>query len=353
MSEIATALLGTILGLLSAVVTSFIIPYVQKRMEKAEQKRGIYEKYAQPLAADAVNLIWRLDEILFERRGQYLREDAPITPFNEYKQISTCYRIAAILGWIRAIRLEQSYLFYGDQPAVDALRRAVVEFESALADSPRVEIEILNNLARVWDIKLPQDAEAVRRVAAQVTAEMQHFLSKYTLARYHELAGLDDEKGPELVRHIAGSITRMLNHSPIVEQVLIDTYPAALKIIGVRQAWIYRDWQQAIGDVMIRDIKGPVRRFDIIGYGEFEALLRKCDTRWLDRLREVVIGIDVSKADPSDLRLQQLRQCARALGGLVCSIETLDLERRILDPQACQLARKFLATFPAASQATA
>ena len=46
---------------------------------------------------------------------------------------------------------------------------------------------------------------------------------------------------------------------------------------------------------MIRDIKGPVRRFDIIGYGEFEALLRKCDTRWLDRLREVVIGIDVSR----------------------------------------------------------
>ena len=235
MSQITTALLGTVLGLLSAVVTSFIIPYVQKRMEKAEQKRGIYEKYAQPLAADAVNLIWRLDEILFERRGQYLREDAPITPFNEYKQISTCYRIAAILGWIRAIRLEQSYLFYGDQPAVDALRRAVVDFESALADSPRVEIEILNNLARVWDIKLP---ETPRRCGGWRHRSLPRcsIFSKYTLARYHELAGLDDEKGLELVRHIAGSITRMLNRAPITEQVLIDTYPAALKIIGVRQA---------------------------------------------------------------------------------------------------------------------
>ena len=76
-----------------------------------------------------------------------MREDAPLTPFNEYKRISTCYRIAAILGWIRAIRLEQSYLFYGDQPAVDALRRAVVDFESALADSPWVEIEVVKNLA--------------------------------------------------------------------------------------------------------------------------------------------------------------------------------------------------------------
>src|SRR5512132_3400261 len=103
--QIVSALLGTFLGLLSAVVTSFIIPYVQKRMEKVEQKRGIYEKDAQPLAADAVNLLWRLDEILFKQRGQYLSENAPPTPFNQYKLISTCYRIAAILGWIRAIRL--------------------------------------------------------------------------------------------------------------------------------------------------------------------------------------------------------------------------------------------------------
>ena len=154
-NEIVTALLGTFLGLVSAVVTSFIIPYVQRRMEKVEQKRGIYEKYAQPLAADAVNLLWRLDEILFKQRGQYLSEDAPPTPFNQYKLISTCYRIAAILGWIRAIRLEQSYLFYGDQAAVDALRGAVIDFESALADSPRVEARVLRELARLWRLELP------------------------------------------------------------------------------------------------------------------------------------------------------------------------------------------------------
>jgi hypothetical protein len=350
--QLSSALLGTVLGLLSAVVTSFIIPYMQKRMEKAEQKRGIYEKYAQPLAADAVNLIWRLDEILFNQRGQYLRENAPLTPFNEYKRISTCYRIAAILGWIRAIRLEQSYLFYGDQPAVDALRRAVVDFESALADSPWVEIEVVKNLARLWKIELPEQAEPVARGAAQVAADLQHFLSKYGLVRYHELAALDREKALETVRHIAGSIARMLGHPPVPEQVLADTCAAALKMIGVRQAWIYRDWQQAIGNVMIKEISensGAVRRFDIIGYGDFEGLLRDADKRWIDRLQEVVIGIDVGRADPADLRLLQLRQVARAVASLVCSIETMDLERRIIDPQSRQLARKFLATLPAPS----
>jgi hypothetical protein len=44
---------------------------------------------------------------------------------------------------------------------------------------------------------------------------------------------------------------------------------------------------------------------------------------------------------------------ARATAVLVCSIETLDLERRILDPKACDLARKFRAELPAMGDAPA
>ena len=346
-NEVMSALLGTFLGLVSAVVTSFIIPYVQKRMEKVEQKRGIYEKYAQPLAADAVNLLWRLDEILFVQRGQYLLEDAPSTPFNQYKLISTCYRIAAILGWIRAIRLEQSYLFYGDQAAVEALRNAVIDFESALADSPHVEMRVLNKLADLWKIDLPNDIDTSARIAAQGAADIQHLMAKYSLTRHHELASIDDARALEAVRQIAGSIARMLRRPPIPDSLLAETCRSALTTIGVRQAWIYRDWQQAIGDLMIREISGALRRFDIIGYGGFETLYRGADNPWVARLRDVVIGIDVARREPVDLRLEQLRQVARATASLVCSIETLDLERRVLDARACGLARKFLAELPA------
>jgi hypothetical protein len=351
--EVLSALIGTVTGVALAVVSSLVIPLFLKRQEKVEQKRGIYEKYAQPLAADAVNLLWRLDEILFKRRGQYLLEDAPPTPFNQYKLISTCYRIAAILGWIRAIRLEQSYLFYGDQPAVDALRGAVIDFESALADSPRVEARVLNELARLWRLKLPADADRVARAMAQVVADMQHFLSSYALTRYHELGALDDARGLEVVRQVAASVTGMLSHPPVSDQELVATCRSALTIVGVKQAWIYRDWQQAIGDLMIREIEGAVRRFDIIGYGAFETLYRETDNPWVVRLRDVVIGIDVARPEPADLRLEQLRHVARATASLVCAIETLDLERRVLDPKACDLARKFLAELPAMADAPA
>jgi hypothetical protein len=343
--QIVSALLGTFLGLLSAVVTSFIIPYVQKRMEKVEQKRGIYEKYAQPLAADAVNLLWRLDEILFKQRGQYLSENAPPTPFNQYKLISTCYRIAAILGWIRAIRLEQSYLFYGDQAAVDALRGAVIDFESALADSPRVEARVLRELARLWRLELP--ADRATPAMAQFAADTQHFLSSYALTRYQELAALDDERGLEVVRRVATSLTGILGQPAVADGELVATCRSALTIIGVRQAWIYRDWQQAIGDLMTCKIDGALRRFDIIGYGAFETLYRGAENPWMARLQDVVIGIDVARSEPTDLRPEQLRHVARATASLVCAIEALDLERRVLDAKACELARKFLAELPA------
>ena len=350
---VLTGLIGGATGLLIAIVTSFIIPYVHKKQEKVEQKRSIYEKYAQPLAADAANLLWRLDEILLKRRGQYLQEDAPPTLFNEYKLISTCYRLAAVLGWIRAIKLEQSYLFYGYHAAVDSLRSAVVDFEYALAESPKVEIGVLNGLAQLWTIELLGKGDLVARIAAQIVADKQHFLAKYGLTRYHELAALDDEKGLDVVRHIAESITRMLGRSPVAGEVLGDKLREALTIVGVKEAWIYRDWQQAIGDLMTRKIDGGVRRFDIIGYGAFETLYREAGSPWLARLRDVVIGIDVARPEAADLRLEQLRHVARATASLVCSIEMLDLERRVLDPKACDLARKFLAELPAMPDAPA
>jgi len=346
MTEIGTALLGTLLGLVSAVVTSLIIPLVQKRQEKVELRRSIHERYAQPLAADAMNLLWRLDEILFRQRAQYLSEDAPPTPYNRYKLISTCYRIAAVLGWIRAIRLEQSYLFYGDQDSVDDLRTAVVDLESALADSPHVEVHVLRSLATLWNIPLPADDKVVSRIAGQGAAEVQHLLAAYELVRSEDVGALGEAEQRDVARRMASTITGALGLPPVDPAVLASSCGEAAGLIGLRQAWVYRDWQQAIGTLMIRSIEDAVRRFDVLDYGAFEAMYEDASSPgrvWIDRLREIVVGIDPAQPRPGDFRVAQLRSVARALASLVCAIERLDLERKILDPKACTLARSFLA----------
>jgi hypothetical protein len=348
--EVLTALIGTAAGVILAIISSLVIPLFLKRQEKVEQRRSIHEKYAQPLAADAVDLLWRLDEILFKGRAQYLREDAPPTPFNVYKRISTCYRIAAVLGWVRAIEVEQSYLFFGQDGSVDDLRKAVAQLESALADSPHVEVYVLRGVAEAWEIPLPDDAAEVARVAACGNAEMQHVLTEFGLQRYRDLAALEEWQQREVVRRMATAVTGALGRPPVDDAVLAATRRQAIDRIAVRQAWIYRDWQQAIGTLMIRQIEDAARRYDVLDYGTFERLFsdEQSDQRvWMRRLEAIVVGVDPACPEPGDFRVDQLRALARAVASLVCAIERLDLERRILDPAACQLARKLIADIPA------
>lgn len=348
--EVLSALIGTITGVVLAIVSSLVIPLVIKRQEKVERRRSIHEKYAQPLAADAVNLLWRLDEILFKGRAQYLSENAPPTAFNVYKRISTCYRIATVLGWVRAIELEQSYLFFGEDASVENLRAAVADFRSALADSPHVEAHVVRGLAEMWRVRLPEDAHALARAAAYGNAEMQHVLAEFSVVNYSDLASLDEAQQAQVVQRMAKAITAALEQPAVPDALLKATRAQAVARMSVKQAWIYRDWQQAIGTLMIRTIDAAARRFDVIDYGTFEGMFSdelSTERPWMRRLEAVVAGVDVANADPTDFRIDQLRAVGRALAALVCALERLDLERRILDPQACELARKLLAKIPA------
>ena len=178
--EVLSALIGTATGVVLAIISSLVIPLVLKRQEKVEQRRSVHEKYAQPLAADAVNLLWRLDEILFKGRAQYLHEDAPPTAFNVYKRISTCYRVAAVLGWVRAIELEQSYLFYGEDASVRRLagcrRRSEVGTGRLAACRGARALWVGRH---VESAALPADAASTARAAACGNAEMQHVLTEF------------------------------------------------------------------------------------------------------------------------------------------------------------------------------
>jgi hypothetical protein len=347
--DVVSALIGTATGVVLAIVSSLIIPLVIRRQEKVEQRRSVHERYAQPLAADAVNLLWRLDEILFRGRAQYLHDGAPRTAFNVYKRISTCYRLAVVLGWVRAIELEQSYLFFGEDASVEALRTAVIDLKSALADSPHVELHVLRGLARLWDVALPADPKAIARAAACGNAEMQHVLAEFGLINHGDLATLDESRQHQVVRRMSRTIASALGVPPVEEGVFQATCSQAIGRLSVKQAWIYRDWQQAIGMLMIRPIDGAARRFDVMDYGTFERMFTATDgdeRRWMERLEAVIVNIDVGSADPADFRVAQLRALCRATAALVCAIERLDLERRVLDPKACELARKLLASIP-------
>lgn len=165
---------------------------------RAEATRGFYNRYSQPLGADAANLLWRLDESLLGDGGEYLRADAPMTTFTHYKRLITCYRIAAILDWIRAIRRESS-LFFGRVD--DQIQLAIAECESALADRPAVEDNALKKLAQLWQLTLPGNSESVTRLSKQMHRSVEQCLSVNGLNQSHELTAIGKVSGLEAARH--------------------------------------------------------------------------------------------------------------------------------------------------------
>ena len=78
------------------------------------------------------------------------------------------------------------------------------------------------------------------------------------------------------------------------------TREEAVGALVTREAWIYRDWQAAIGDwMLIHDSEG-VRRFDVRSYRSFvgaELEPNGDDKEWIARLREVTDDLDV-QGDP-------------------------------------------------------
>jgi hypothetical protein len=85
------------------------------------------------------------------------------------------------------------------------------------------------------------------------------------------------------------------------------------EVLGIKEAYIYRDWQSAIGDLMIVEVSGGSRRFGIMGFGDFEELYLESHgnssskRRWVDRLDELFHDVNMTRSGIFDARRQQLR----------------------------------------------
>src|SRR5690348_14275342 len=115
--------LGALVGLIVRDVVMAVFLAKQKRQQEISDRedargranRDLVRAYSDPLLQSAGSLRARLDEIINSGRAEYLLPRAPKTSFNEYKKISTIYRLAVVLAWIRAFRRERSYLDPVDQ----------------------------------------------------------------------------------------------------------------------------------------------------------------------------------------------------------------------------------------------
>ncbi|MFG1664181.1 hypothetical protein [Streptomyces sp. Y7] len=338
-------------GLISAGVSTLILVLGElflRQRARQEKRQGIqatYQKYTEPLALSSMDLFWRLREV-FDTSGAgfYLQGQLHLTKFEHYKALSTLYRLAVVLGWIRALRRELFFLPGASKTTLERLDDALHSFTSALAEGGHVEAKRVASLMRLWSVSASPSTEVITQAGIRIDREQRRFLHEAQVAGATHLS---DEDQLRLCQAVADMLAEVVECPRIADGIVGETRHRAVSCLAVREAWIYRDWQAAIGDLMLRDAQMGQRQFEVIGYKQFEAMGtngEEEDRLWLRRLNTVIDDLDVGGDRTRDARIDQLREVYVATARIIEALHNDDATRSRISPATVRAVEETLAS---------
>jgi hypothetical protein len=321
--EAQAAVIAAAVAALTAMVTAIstatnlvLKARLDRRAVIAEERgvrRDLYRKYADPLTSAAESLYWRLHEVFEDGRSGYLAPGGGRTRFEHYKASSTRYRLASLLGWMTALQRELTLCNAEPDKSVAAMRNALSDLEYAMAEGGHIERYRAAKLAELWGLELTK-VDVAGRAIDPIIDRCRHENRADSVAR------LDQDQQMGLLREVASVLCRHSSPTVVSPELIEATRDEAIAALTTREAWIYRDWQSAIGDWMLIQNSDGARRFDVRGYRSFvarEIQPEGDDTEWLSRLHEVTDDLDVQSDPLHDARIEQLRHVYSAVATLI------------------------------------
>ena len=341
--KVIAAIIGATVAIIGIILRDYFLKRGEEKRKAKKITLEIFRKYADPLVNISTQIVWRLDEILNqEGRGSYLLTDRFATKFAEYKRTSTSYRIAALLGWINAFRRELSFLRTDDTEQLIKIKEAISEVEKGLADGKHVENKRLDAILDLWKTSFEKEYKNKEKVAAILDHDIKEFVRKEGLLSANELS---EDKQVELCEMVAKSLCDQFNVKPLNEGLINETRERAITNLSIREAWFYREWQNGLGDIMIREIDKGSRMYEVMSYYEFENLKDNgtpLQKKYIDRLEVITHNLDSSGSDKLDMRLNQLRSVLQATSKLLLSLVHEDEQYKLLLTNTIKLSKKIL-----------
>lgn len=339
-------------ALLTAIVTVglFILKeWIENRREhkKEAQKRvDEFRAYTDPLLRAAYDLYQRLQEI-FDQKAKFLLERAPKNHFNQYRYISTLYRLCVVLGWVRALRIELAGMELHDSSQYKNIDTSIKEFQRMLYESHLMEGARISFLARIWKINVNDlPSEDLRRMEENIAQLIWDTLAEKNTIYAKDL---DEETQIILLRKIAKMMSEDCDQEQISEEALIASAHASIRSISRTESWIYLDWQYAIGDIMLDESDGlnTLRKLKVIGFEAFEDMYLEyvaskrdekmnLKNRWIGRINKLFLDLRVETSEAVkkyDARIQQMRNVASALLRLIEALEAIKQEETYKRPE--------------------
>jgi hypothetical protein len=342
---IVAALIGAISALATPFIKDLLIQRLAEQRSKSDRQHEIFRNYAAPLASSCEKLMWRFNEIFIESRHHFLKTATLPLIFNEYKRKSTLYRIASLLGWIRAINLELSALPRGGSGFLTPVSEAIYKVQSALADGPYVELHRLEQMCTVWRLPLDSlDVDQKKSLATKFEVMLYSLAGNSLKDDSEHLKKLDEQDKFKICQQLSVFLCKELRRAPIDEAIVRETINQSVSALSYREALIYRDWQDAIGDAVLEADVESVRRFKIVGYQRFEEVLEG-ESLWMRTFRGSIDDIDFDAVNPNDFRAKQLRDLARGVAEIVARLSQTQ-ERDLVTEPVLEIAQKLAEIAP-------
>lgn len=333
--------------LLAALLALFGKEWFDKRRASSQREQAVMDAakvYADPLLFSLTALVYRLHNI-FQGNDRFLTQQSSQNEYHEYLFRSTLYRLCAVLGWLRAVNRELAGMEISNQEAYNRVSQAIKEFEEALVKNPLLAESRLRFLLRLWKI----DSEALTgadfsELAATIDRMVWDALHEQNVSFAHEL---DDGQQKLLLHKMARQITAVAEIETFDPDIVIRKQQSSIQALSRVESWLYRDWQAAIGDMMLVPSRHNERRFEVIGYSRFEDIYLdhlaedKPDNRWLARAERLFGNLDLSRSEVFDARGRQLRHICSAAVCLVDRLAAVQFGVRKVDPGGWTEALRF------------
>lgn len=350
-----TALWAAAIGAASALLVTFVKDYLFERLKerrvRQQSEADVYRQYLAPLCEACEKIVWRSKEIFIDKRHAFLKTSTLPLDFNAYKRTSTLYRIATLIGLLRGMTLELRALPRGKTNAAIPISTQIAAFQKALADGPHVELHRLTRLSALWEIDLTRlDPAQQGALAMRFEVEAHAATDGKLKSAPDHLRGFPAETKLEICRRLAAFLADETESKVPQEDAIRETVERAIGGLSYREALLYRDWQDALGDAMIERDPDSVRRFRIVGYEKFSQLLAS-EAPWFKVLAKSIDDINFDKIDPSDFRSQQLRDLSAAVASILIGISNTK-DASLIDPASLDTANRLKdAVAPSAASA--
>lgn len=314
--KILAVLISVTTAITLAIFKHLILPQITSKNKKTE----VFITYAEPLAKSSERLLWRLNEIFTNQtKAKFLIQDKTTIEFEKYKYISTLYRLGTLLGWITAIRKEQSYIRASNNNKNKKVTNAINKIEKSLADGPHTEEKRINYLSEAWDLKIPihQSPSLGTKISRIIKQELKENNADL-------VCDLPAAKNLELIQKCSSFLCKELGVEEIPYEKLEKNQFEIAQSLSIKEGWIYRDWQDGIGELMITKSGLSNRRFDIISYKKFEEMFESGDPedqKWISRIERIFKGVNLDTEIDTDMRIGQLRELYIAIAELILTIK--------------------------------